>query len=196
MIHTFGPVLIEYKLDNKFCKKLLRVGRKLPNKYNSYLAGRIENEFIYPEEQWIVDGLKPAFDYWITHSKHLFHPRTIKGLNFNAIWINRQKAGEYNPVHVHTNADLSFVLWLAVPKGLQKDIDNWKNTHTSHGQCPGYTNFYYGEEDLFSQNYNYFNPVANTILVFPAKLRHDVQAFRCKGERASVAGNVNIVWNP
>ena len=196
MIHQFGPTLIEYKLEDEFCKKLLKVGRKLSVKYNAYLAGRIEGEFVYPEEQWIVDGLKPAFDYWITHSKHVFFPKAIKGLNFNSIWINRQKAGEYNPIHIHTNADLSFVLWLTLPKGLQKDVENWKNSHYAKAQCPGYTNFYYGEEYDLTQNYVYFNPVVNTILVFPAILRHDVQAFRCKGERTSVAGNVKIIWNP
>ena len=169
---------------------------KLYTKYYKYLAGRIEKEFIFPEEQWIVQGLKPAFDYWIQESKHLFEPRkkVLKEMIFNSIWVNRQIAGEYNPVHIHTNADLSFVLWLSVPKKLDKDVAEWKKTHNDGGVCPGYTSFYYGEEDPYVRNFHNFAPSANTILVFPATLRHDVQAFKCPGERISVAGNVNLIF--
>ena len=194
MIHRFGPVLAEYKLDDNFCAKLLRKGKKLTKKYNAYLAGRIENEFLYPEEQWIVDGLKPAFDYWIQHSQNVWYPKVIKAIYFNSIWINIQKPNEYNPVHIHTNADLSFVLWLALPKKLDKEIEDWKREHNDKSICPAYTSFYYGEEAQYVQNYVYFKPVVNTILVFPATLRHDVQAFKCKGERISVAGNVDVKW--
>ena len=117
--HHFGPYLAEMPVDPIYCAKLLKLGKKLKKSHRSKLAGQIEHEYIYPieTEPWIFNEFRIYVNTWIEGWKRFSQrPNFNTKYELTQLWINRMKAKEYNPIHVHTHCDLSFVLFLEVPQ--------------------------------------------------------------------------------
>ena len=190
--HHFGPYLAEMPVDPIYCAKLLKLGKKLKKSHQSKLAGQIYHEYIYPieTESWIFNEFQIYVNTWIEGWKRFsnrpaFNPKYRLG----QMWVNRMKAKEYNPIHIHTHCDLSFVLWLEVPKRM---LDEAKKNETNAAN-PGATCFVYGEDSGQVVCEKQFTPKVNTLLIFPANLRHSVMHFNSKVIRTSVAGNIKFV---
>ena len=185
----WGPYLICVDMDPVFCKKLLKQSKSLKVKHNKHLAGQIQHErlFDWKKNPWIQEGLQVYIDTWIEGFKHFtqkfyFNPNP----KITSLWVNHQKAGEYNPVHIHTGADLSFVIWLKVPKEILRE------PRPTTAVPPGWISFVYGEHHWASNSAKHFEPHENKMLIFPASLRHEVMSFKSKVTRISVAGNISL----
>ena len=190
--HQFGPYLAEMPVDPGYCARLLKLGKKLKKHHNKNLAGQIEHEYLYDlqKDPWIFYDLKIYINTWIDGWKRFadkssFNPK----YELTQIWINRMRAKEYNPAHVHTHCDLSFVLWLEVP---QRMLNEAKKNKTNAAN-PGNICFLYGEETAYGLCEKEFAPKVNTLMIFPANLRHHVMHFNSKGTRTSVAGNIRFI---
>ena len=193
--HHFGPYLAEMPVNPDYCAKLLKLGKKLKKSHRSNLAGQIHHEYIYPleTEPWIFNEFQIYINTWIEGFKKFSHrdPQYNPKYRLEQIWINRMRAKEYNPIHVHTHCDLSFVLFLEVP---QRMLNERKRTPlTNVGGKPGDLCFLYGEEAWGSLTEKRFTPVVNTLFIFPATLRHQVLHFNSKVIRTSVAGNIKLL---
>jgi hypothetical protein len=190
--HRFGPYLAEMPVNPDYCAKLLKLGKKLKKTHLSNLAGQIEHEYIYPieTEPWIFNDFQIYINTWIEGWKQFSNkPKFNPKYQLTQMWINRMKAKEYNPIHVHLNCDLSFVLWLEVP---QRMLDESKKNITNAAN-PGTTSFFYGEERWSAVTGKHFTPKVNTLVMFPGDLRHHVMHFNSKVIRTSVAGNIKFV---
>jgi len=192
--HQFGPYLAEMPVDLNYCAKLLKLGKKLKKSHRTNLAGQIEHEYLYPieTEPWIFNEFQIYINTWIDGWKKFssrldFNPR----YQLAQMWINRMKPKEYNPIHIHTHCDLSFVLFLEVPQRMINEAK--RKPLTNVGAKPGDLCFIYGEEAWGSLTEKRFAPRVNTLLMFPATLRHQVIHFNSKVTRTSVAGNVKFV---
>ena len=192
--HHFGPYLAEMPVDPVYCAKLLKMGKKLKKSHRKNLAGQIEHEYLYPieTEPWIFNEFQIYINTWIDGWKKFssrldFNPR----YQLAQMWINRMKPKEYNPIHIHTHCDLSFVLFLEVPQRMINEAK--RKPLTNVGAKPGDLCFIYGEEAWGSLTEKRFAPRVNTLLMFPATLRHQVIHFNSKVTRTSVAGNVKFV---
>ena len=190
--HQFGPYLAEMPVNADYCARLLKLGKKLKKSHRSKLAGQIHHEYIYPieTESWIFNDFKIYINTWIEgwkkfSNKPPFNPK----YQMTQMWINRMRAKEYNPIHVHTNCELSFVLFLEVP---QRMLDEAKKNETNAGN-PGDTCFLHGEDSWGVITEKRFAPRLNHLLIFPANLRHQVMHFNSKVIRTSVAGNIKFV---
>ena len=190
--HHFGPYLAEMPVNPDYCARLLKLGKKLKKSHRSNLAGQIHHEYIYPieTEPWIFNEFQIYINTWIEGWKQFsnrsaFNPK----YQLTQMWINRMKAKEYNPVHVHTNCALSFVLWLEVP---QRMLDEAKKNETNAAH-PGDTCFLYGEDKGNVISEKRFVPKVNTLVMFPGDLRHHVMHFNSKVTRTSVAGNIKFI---
>ena len=192
--YHFGPYLAEMPVDPVYCAKLLKLGKKLKKSHRSNLAGQIHHEYLYPieTEQWIFNEFQIYVNTWIEGWKRFSNRPTFNPkYQLTQMWINRMKAKEYNPTHVHTHCDLSFVLFLEVP---QRMLDEAKRKPpTNVGAKPGDLCFLYGEESLYILCEKKFTPQVNTLMIFPATLRHQVMHFNSKVIRTSVAGNIKFV---
>jgi len=192
--YYFGPYLAEMPVNPDYCAKLLKLGKKLKKSHRSNLAGQIEHEYLYPldTEPWIFNEFQIYVNTWIEGWKRFSNkPNFNPKYRLHQMWINRMKAKEYNPIHVHTHCDLSFVLWLEVP---QRMLNEAKRTPlTNVGAKPGDLCFLYGEEAPYVISEKQFTPKLNTLLLFPAFLRHQVLHFNSKVTRTSVAGNIKWV---
>ena len=185
----FGPYLAEMEVDPDYCARLLKRGKALKQPHKKYLAGQIEHEDGYDlqKDPWIFEELQIYINTWIEGWKKFSNkPAFNPTYQLIQMWINRMRAKEYNPVHTHTDCDLSFVLWLEVPSRFlqEKNITN----AAPHGS----TSFFYGENHWSVVSDHAIIPKVNTLVMFPADLRHQVMHFNSKVIRTSVAGNIKF----
>jgi len=190
--YTFGPYLAEMPVNPDYCARLLKTGKKLKKSHRKNLAGQIEHEYSYDlqKDPWIFNEFKIYISTWIDGWKKFANkPNFNPKYQLIRMWINRMKAKEYNPIHIHTQCDLSFVLFLEVP---QRMLNEAKKNETQ-APNPGELCFIYGEDrwDVVAQKN--FRPTINTLMIFPAALRHTVMHFNSNVIRTSVSGNIQWV---
>ena len=130
----------------------------------------------------------PACDRWISHVMGRQPPQGrgpwVPGryqLRMVDLWLNCQRAGDYNPTHTH-GGSFSGVIFLKVPPQI--------NDQCFDGQL-----CFHGPEDWHLQSFrtgmaHYVLPVPGEFYVFPAWQPHSVAPFRGEGERWSIAFNV------
>jgi hypothetical protein len=100
------------------------------------------------------------------------------------IWLNVQRAGDYNPTHTH-GGTFSGVLFLQVPPQI--------TAQSFDGQL-----CFHGPEEWHIQSFRtgmaqYMLPVPGEFYIFPAWQPHSVAPFRGEGERWSMAFNAVAV---
>ena len=191
----FGPYLARMEVDLKFCKRLLAVGKTLTKKHNSHLAGKIEDEFLFDlkKHPWIEEEFKVCVNTWVDGFQRFSgNPDFKPQFKLDPLWINFQKAEEYNPLHVHPGCNLSFVLYLEVPEAMLNE------KHVIRGIPPGFTGFWYGEHsDLFCLvSHRVVKPKVGTLIMFPSILKHYASHFHSKVTRTSVSGNITFTYVP
>jgi uncharacterized protein (TIGR02466 family) len=111
---------------------------------------------------------------------------TLKNFKLDSLWVNFQRAGDFNPYHIHSG-DISFVIYTKIPPELS-------NEHViSNTKASGRIYFAYGEESEFNNAMINYAPEEKHIFIFPARLRHFVWPFFSDVERISVSGNINFI---
>jgi len=185
----WGPYLTVMDADPVFCKKLLKHSKTLKIKHNKSLAGQLKYEKLFDikKNPWIEEGLRIYVDTWIEgfrrfSLKDKFNPNP----KICSMWVNYQKAGEYNPVHIHTGSDVSFVLWLKVPKKILQESSD------TTAVPPGWISFFFGGDVWSANTVKHYEPQENKIVIFPSSLRHEVMSFKSNVTRISVAGNLTF----
>jgi hypothetical protein len=133
----------------------------------------------------------PACERWIRHVIDRQPPQGRGpwtpgryGLQMIDLWLNVQRAGDYNPAHAH-GGSFSGVLYLKVPPQIRSD--------SFDGQL-----CLHGPEEWHIQSFrtgmaHYVLPRAGDYYMFPAWQPHSVAPFRGEGERWSIAFNVVAV---
>ena len=196
MKYTFpywGPFVMETKVDQEFVDILLEKGKESREKnldHRSKLAGMIDNEYYYEDYgDWFVPKFTPYIHAYIEGIQTSWEVdiKPIKECITTSLWLNYQKAKEYNPPH-HHEGDLSFVIYLQVPDEIKKENEKMQGVHNNAG--PGMINFSYGNDMPLSIGSYSTLPRVGDILIFPAWLPHYVHAFKSDVERISVSGNV------
>jgi uncharacterized protein (TIGR02466 family) len=191
--YNWGPFLWRTKLDKDFCDELLKRSEKpsvKANPHNAYLAGHLEEEYGYLEEDvtWCAEKISPYVEHYL-NAGHDWYKRSIgegaAKLDLVELWVNYMKKGDSNPVHIHYKTTISFVIYLKVPEAIKQE----KNFSGNYAP-PGSIIFFYGEElDNFISSYAVF-PEEGDMFMFPSQLRHLVVPFRSDVVRISVAGNL------
>ena len=185
-----GPLLYHTQLEKTDLEEIKKICIKDKTKdYRKDLAGHLENEYKIDTEKFnkIIKNYlieyNEAFNHW--------YNKKIKSFKTLAVWVNFMKHGEYNPPHVHSNCDLTCVLYLDVPLELQKENKKYVGTIRNGG--PGSINFIYqlGNDPLNISNNTHFPNTAD-FYIFPATLLHSVFPFKSKIERISVSANFKI----
>jgi len=191
----FGPVLAGTNVAPELIKELLERGAKTTETNVQELAGHIETENMFPQEDyvWFVENFK---DYLIPYFKKLQTPddpdyyygmKSFDRLLLSKLWINYMKKNEFNPPHTHSGS-FSFVLYLDVPKELEEEVGKFKGT----GHAPGTISFYHGEDQKGIISAHGIRPITGDLWIFPATLKHMVPPFRSDVTRISVSGNIFI----
>ena len=189
-IFNWGPCVVKCKIKPEYGKLLLSEAKSNKIDFRDKLAGQIDLETSYSDESRnkMVPFLSQYFGVYdqafqtYTQKKYDKRPEYV----LSALWINYQKANEFNPPHDH-DGKLSFVIYLKIPEELKKE--NKEYVGKSCG--PGGIQFIYGNGPRDCISYMSYFPEELDMFIFPAWLKHWVSPFKSDCERISVSGNVH-----
>lgn len=114
-------------------------------------------------------------------------------LDFERIWVNVQRQGEFIPLHQHSGL-YSFVLWAEIPFYIQDQQANCPNKNIIKDRT---SQFEFVHINSLGRLVNHSLPVDKTwegvLTVFPAELHHQVYPFyNNDGLRISISGNIRL----
>ena len=166
-------------------------------KLNDKLAGNIEHEYKLPENKMFMDFLLYcSFLYYEKYSNAFTKKKWEKPV-FSDLWVNLQKAGEYNPIHNHSG-DFSFVLWLKIPYTFEDETAR-ESSINSNGKTASCFQFQYSGVDgtLHAETLAVDKNWEGKLCIFPAYMHHCVYPFYTSDEyRISIAGNLMLLNEP
>ena len=187
---NWGPCVIKLNITDDCKKFLLDEGSKSTRDFTNKLAGIIEKETGYSEEskaKFVPYMANYLGVYDQMYQQFIGKPYEKKPeYILSALWINYQKANEFNPPHDH-DGKLSFVTYLQIPKELKKENQEYKGKSCG----PGGIQFIYGNGPRDCITYMSFFPEEGDMFIFPAWLKHWVAPFKSDCTRISVSGNVH-----
>ncbi|MEB3321433.1 MAG: putative 2OG-Fe(II) oxygenase [Synechococcaceae cyanobacterium] len=205
VLELFPRYLLKAHLPDPLLADLLELAGRLvasPERSadaSARLAGQLALQLeLGPESPAVVslcsEVILPACERWIRHVIDR-QPPAGRGpwtpgrydLRMIDLWLNVQRAGDYNPTHTH-GGSFSGVLFLQVPPQITPERFD--------GQL-----CFHGPEEWHIQSFrtgmaHYVLPVPGDLYVFPAWQPHSVAPFRGEGERWSIAFNVMAVPRP
>ena len=197
----FGPLVVKTQISESFRKKLLLEGKNSKKErllHTDQLVGMIKEEYTYEDyEEWFLPEFVPLLNVyeslfakdWIETAKELQRPFEITKTE---LWINFTRCREFNPIHNHSG-DLSFVMYLKIPKKLREENKLTKAKHNNNGT--GTIEFNYGENLLFNKVGFSHLPDEGDVYIFPSWLNHSVLPFFSDVERITAAGNIFLKRN-
>jgi hypothetical protein len=160
---------------------------------NHTLAGNIAREYQLESEsiQKIEHILLPYAKSYIENNKFLFGTSIdYLKLRLKSAWINFQAKHEFNPPHNHTGI-ISFVVWVKIPySSFEERIS--KSVKHSNAPLAGSFQFLYTDAlgRICQHNIHCDNSMENTLLMFPAPLKHAVYPFYTSEDyRITISGN-------
>ena len=164
---------------------------KIHNEHS--LCWNSEDETKYKKHNFLS---KNVFNFFKEKIIHYLEWNRISEFQYkvNSVWINEMKAGEYNPIHIHSGdirMGLSSVMMLKAPKSYGKE---WaRNDKPTNGQLVILSNAtgQFCKTDYMPNNFQ-----AGDFLLFPYDVRHTVYPFRGKGKRRTLSLNVDVSYNP
>ena len=198
VLSPFGPRILSMILPEHIIQRINDLGDNQQNKINmdGRLAGVIKDEPELTNEEMDSIGIRQIFNdigkqyvHTILSDKHHFKydPEKYKiKINFVSGWIVNQKENEYNPVHQHSNCDISAVLYLKVPEFESRGYQGKK-------ELDGKIQFIHSTVDHSKLSAGSFivTPEVGKLLMFPSSLLHTVYPFKGPGERRSLAFNLS-----
>jgi len=174
-----GNVKKEFKISGEFLNKEENFSNILRKMAERMIAVDVRGS----EQQLNVSYLRSA-----PPSTTNIDRKYITGCQVLTVWCVSQWGGDFNPLHIHSG-DLSGVLYLKVPEGLEEEYKN-EDHHPSVGDIE----FITGMPQAFSRNSVKVSPKVGDLYVFPAWLHHTAYPFRTKNqERRSIS--FNIIYN-
>ena len=174
-----GNVKKEFKLSGEFLNKEENFSNILRKLAERMIAVDVRGT----EEQLGVSYLRNA-----PPSTTNIDRKYITGCQVLTVWCVSQWGGDFNPLHIHSG-DLSGVLYLKVPEGLEEEYKN-----EDHHPAVGDIEFITGVPQAFSRNSIKTSPKVGDLYVFPAWLHHTAYPFRTPNqERRSIS--FNIIYN-
>ena len=173
------------KMGDELLKKLKEhaLNNLTDDSIREHLAGSIDEEFRTPFDN--VPELKAEMDAFLKiSSMELLQNPNLLTPNFDWMaWTNIQRPGDYNPVHLHTGCQLSWVCYLEIPECIRQEYKQHKTTLASRGLIKFYSSYSLHEMT--------FNPKEGDFFLFVADHRHAVGSFYSENaRRISMAGNI------
>ena len=108
-------------------------------------------------------------------------------VHIQSAWYVQQKANDYNPMHLHTNAELSCIGYLQMPDGIEEE---WEQDGLDHYPANGHVEFVAGSPTFLNRATFMVRPQAGDFFIFPADMYHTVYPFHSEGERRSFSMNI------
>ena len=160
-----------------------------------------EHELLQEYCQFVTDLGASYVNTVMENTGHaLEKPRQV---GIDEVWSVHSFEGDYNPIHDHgtkTIMGISTTAWTKVPQQILDQPTAGSPQYSKYndsGVCDGYLAFSYGRnqimdvERLRPPQSAEVQPQVGRLFVFPSWLQHMVYPFFGKGERRTVASNLN-----
>jgi len=193
---AWGPLICKMQVEDSVLDNLLWETKRGDEEYNAEanLVAMMHDEWVFAPKtiDWFRRSIAEHVEtYFKNLSHHLTHP-CFHRWEVSSLWINYQKANDFNPPHDHSGSHLSFVLYIQVPEELKTE----RKRYNMLARCPepGSIIFKFGEcREPFVIPERHFMPEKGDFFIFPSTLTHMVMPFRTPDiERISVAGNIML----
>lgn len=173
--------------------------------HNYILAGHIEHEYLIeksiPVLETYIQSIMPSYVELMRLNQVQQLP--TRGTYFlpnygdkSSVWVNFQQKYEYNPIHIHNDCLVSFVIYLNIPYNLEEESRLRSSRSGTAPVLPNITFIYPHSQTSGSVSFRSFELSSNdvgTIFLFPSSLAHYVTPFYTTDEyRITVAGNINF----
>ena len=189
----WGPLVMDVELEDETISLLLEKGKESQKKHldaRKKLAAVINKAYDFEEVEWFYPIFNPYVNGYIEAvcdwKKNAFKNSPIEW-ELHGLWINYQKANEYNPPHNHSGI-LSGVLYLKIPEYLlSKKTEGRDGSITFIGNDTA-------AEGMISDSILTISPKVGDIFLFSSTLKHQVYPFRTvdgKGIRRSMSFNLS-----
>ena len=154
-------------------------GKWLGTQVRTYIAGYF-NQLLIPDQ-----NLMGASKEQVSQAINRMQTDVLSA------WYVRSFVGDFNPVHTHTECELTCVGFLKVPDlSKERKKKDSKQKYSPGGVLEILSSV--GVTDSFFENDRYaFMPKVGNWYLFPANIRHGVYPFSCDGERRSFSINMN-----
>ena len=207
-IANLGQTVLRYSVPTDIIAQLKNIYRDKCNEMppaNPQLIGKINNEksFFYdgvdvPEKKIYPHNFlsEQIIDFYYKTFRHYLDWNRVKNYkcSLSSVWINKMTEHEYNPVHVHQGSlftGLSSVLILHIPEsyGVEYSADD----QPLNGQL-----MILGSASGQFANIDYqpYGLKTGDLFVFPFDMRHCVYPFNGRGERLTIAANIDVLYDP
>jgi hypothetical protein len=190
ILTPFGPKIAKLKLSKSLISKINKeadkvidsktLSRKLS--YGKKLVGQIKQEFELPKK-FIKENLEKAIQKQVKDFIKKAINKDAKKVKIKNLWVVRQFANEYNPIHYH-DGHLSAVGYLKIPKNLNKSVKKLKTN--------GSIDFVSGSKNFLSDSIYNHKPKVGDLIFFPNYLMHTAYPFHVPGERRSFSMNIEL----
>ena len=212
VMQPWADVLMRVKLPQIIIDAMLEITDQVlqdPDRKNwgDNLAGQIADEPLIPHELMVnykIGKEGTVYNFFMDivgkYVQHCMHQQAtsidadkLKNKEWmtqmKSCWVISQWESEYNPIHIHTECQMSTVMYLKVPKFLpsrKPERDDDGNIMFIGGA---------GVNSALTRNLMKVNPKVGDFFIFPAHLQHTVYPFRTDGdfERRSVSFNADFI---
>ena len=203
IIQPWSTFVMKTKLPKVVFDKMLEITNKIVDNveneksWGHNLAGQIEHELVVEREILQKYGI---MQFFLDMVRHYVINQLLQMMPYNqenilndewvtdllSMWVVSQKEHEYNPMHIHTQCQISAVMYLKVPK--------FSESRKSHRKDDGSIVFSNNcsLDDYFAVPQIALEPKVGDMYIFPAKMAHHVYPFRSDDEdkeRRSVSFN-------
>ena len=189
IIKPFGPCLVETSVEEDKVEKIKEFCEKNKNlNIRDKLAGHLDHEYeinatkLQEIIQFNVDQYKVILNHYYGYNEQ-------RNLTISAAWVNYMQSGDFNPLHTHSDCNFSGVIYLSVPKELEKEAE----ASVAKGIKPGQIEFTVGTKVPNYITSHQFFPKKGSLYIFPHNILHMVCPFKSNVERVSVA--FNLIWS-
>ena len=209
ILAPWANIIVKTKIPDEVFEDLLNMYKEvMQSKWSSHgptLVGQIDEEPNIPSE------ILKKHEHWINFSTQMIQKFVSAQGNTNQVgdtteariqdtkkliteiismWFVNQKAGEYNPAHVHSNCSISAIAYLRTP---QKKIPSKKSFHDTDGKISFINNA--GLDSRWSVPILNLEPVAKDFYIFPAYQTHMVYPYTSTDQndlRVSISFNATV----
>ena len=197
---TLPPMVLEKTIA--ISDKVLTDSKRI--NWGNNLAGQIKEESLITPELLEKDNLIAFFGNMVQEYVHQCilqkappdqstYLESIKkdiAIDLNSMWIIEQQSGEYNPIHTHTNCDISTVMYLKVPTFLDSEKPDRNDDGTIYFIGGS------GEKGKLKTNSLKVNPTPGAFFIFPSHLMHTVYPYKTNDNfaRRSISFNASFEY--
>ena len=212
----WADILFETQLPPTVLETMIRLSDNIMNDSNrtnwgNNLAGQIKEEPVFPpillKEANLLDFFGNMVREYIhecnlnqapkNQHKRLEDIKNSIRVTVNSMWIVEQKPGEYNPIHTHTNCDVSAVMYLKVPKFL----DSEKPERADDGRIyfiggSGFSQSIGPGKSALKTTSIKIKPSPGQFFIFPSHMMHTVYPYKTNDNfaRRSVSFNATFEY--